>query len=65
MYHTRTMRKEFFSLYGRLSPESKQYLLRSIYFALTDDSSAAETQPCNTGSILFATEEGVTLDNGE
>ena len=45
VYHTRTMRKEFFSLYGRLSPESKPYLLRSIYCALTDNSSASRTTP--------------------
>ena len=45
VYHTRTMRKEFFSLYGGLSPESKPYLLHSIYCALTDDSSASRTTP--------------------
>ena len=43
VYHTRAMKKEFLTLYGRISPESKPYLLRSMYYALTKDSSAPRT----------------------
>ena len=43
IYHTRAMKKEFFTFYGRISPESKPNLLRSMYYALTKDSSASQT----------------------
>ena len=43
VYHTRAMKKEFLTLYGQISPESKPYLLRSMYYALTKDSSAPRT----------------------
>jgi hypothetical protein len=43
VYHTRAMKKEFFNLYGRFSPESKPYMLRTMYRALTNDSSASRT----------------------
>ncbi|XP_019855512.1 PREDICTED: uncharacterized protein LOC109584273 [Amphimedon queenslandica] len=43
VYHTRAMRREFYNIYGRISPESKPYLLRSIYHALTNDLSTART----------------------
>ena len=39
----RLMRREFYLLYGRISPESRPYILRSIYQALTNDQSAART----------------------
>ena len=41
VYHTRAMKREFFDLYGRLSPESKPYLLRSMYHTLTNDCSTS------------------------
>ena len=31
VYHTRAMKQEFYNLMGRISPESKPYILRSIY----------------------------------
>ena len=37
------MRKEFYHLYGLISPKSKPYILRSIYHSLTGDQSAART----------------------
>ena len=43
VYHTRALKKEFITLYCRISPESKPYLLCSMYYALTKDSSASQT----------------------
>ena len=43
VYRTRALKKEFITLYCRISPESKPYLLRSMYYALTKDSSASQT----------------------
>jgi hypothetical protein len=43
IHHTRQMRKEFISLYCRISMNSKHYMLRNIFHLLTGDSSAAST----------------------
>ena len=43
VFHTGMMRRKFNSLYGRNSPNSKPYVLRSIYKALTNDCSVAKT----------------------
>lgn len=43
VYHTCAMKREFCELYGRISHESKPYLLRSIYCALTGDQLASRT----------------------
>lgn len=43
IYHTRSMRKEFCNMCGRISPKSNPYILQSIYRSLTGDSSAART----------------------
>lgn len=43
VYHTRAMRKEFYNMYGRLTPHTKPYILRSIYQCLTGDTSASRT----------------------
>lgn len=36
-YHTRAMKQQFCDLYGRVSPESKQYILHNIYQALLNN----------------------------
>ena len=41
-FHTRAMKQEFYDLYGRISPQSKPYILRSIYRSLTGDQSTQE-----------------------
>ncbi len=43
VYHTRYMKQEFYNMYGRLTPTTKPYILRSIYHSLTGDNSAART----------------------
>ncbi len=43
VYHTRAMKREFFSLCGRISPKSKPYVLRSIYCTLTGDHTSSRT----------------------
>ena len=43
IYHTRAMKQEFYYLIGRVSPESKPYILRSIYHSLSGDSSTSRT----------------------
>ncbi len=43
VFHSRMMRREFFDMYGRISPHSRPYVLRSIYHALTNDLSASRT----------------------
>jgi hypothetical protein len=43
VFHTRMMRQEFYDMYGRISPKTKPYILRSIYNSLTGDCSAART----------------------
>ena len=43
VFHTRMMRREFYQMYGRISPHSKPYILRSIYQSLTHDSTVART----------------------
>ena len=42
-FHTRAMKQEFYDLYGRISPQSKPYILRSIYRSLTGDQSTSKT----------------------
>ena len=37
------MKQEFYNLYGRITPKSKSYILRSIYHTLTGDQSASRT----------------------
>lgn len=36
-YHTRTMKREFISRFGRISPRTKSYVLREMYKELTGD----------------------------
>ena len=43
MYHTRTMKQQFYDLHGRITPKSNSHVLRSIYHSLTGDSSGART----------------------
>ena len=43
VFHTRAMKQEFYDLYGRISPQSKPFILRSIYRSLTGDQSASRT----------------------
>ncbi|XP_019859353.1 PREDICTED: uncharacterized protein LOC109587561 [Amphimedon queenslandica] len=43
VYHTRAMKQEFYNLIGRVSRNSKPYLLRSIYQSLSGDNSASRT----------------------
>lgn len=43
IYHTRAMKKDFISHYGLLLPETKPYMLRSIYKELTKDLSGSRT----------------------
>ena len=43
IFHTRMMKQEFYNIYGRISPQSQPYILRSIYHALTNDQSTART----------------------
>lgn len=42
-YHTRAMKQQFCDLYGRISPDSKPYILRNIYNTLVGDWSASRT----------------------
>ena len=43
VFHTKAMKQQFYDLYGRITPKSKSYILRSIYRSLTGDQSAART----------------------
>lgn len=43
VYHTRAMRQQFCDMFGKISPESKPYILRNIYSALTNDHSSSRT----------------------
>lgn len=43
VYHTRAMKREFYSYCGRITPKSKPYVLRAIYNALSGDESASRT----------------------
>ena len=43
VYHTRAMKRDFCEMYGRVSPMSKPYVLRSIYNFLTNDHSTSRT----------------------
>ena len=43
-FHTRTMRRSLMQKYGRVAPNIKPAVLRSLYRDLTDDSSAATNQ---------------------
>ena len=43
VYHTRAMKREFFSLCGRITPKSKPHVLRAIYNALTGECSSSRT----------------------
>ena len=45
VYHTRAMKQEFYKLIGCVSPNSKPYLLRSIYQSLSGDNLASRTTP--------------------
>ncbi len=44
VYHTRAMRKEFISAYGRFMNNTKPVVLRAIYRDLTGDSSAVNSR---------------------
>ncbi len=43
VYHTRAMKKEFMSTFGRFTATTKPFVLRSIYRELTGDASGAST----------------------
>ena len=43
VYHTRAMKKEFMSIFGRFTASTKPYVLHSIYRELTGDASGAST----------------------
>ena len=43
VYHTRTMKQQFYDLYGRITPKSNSFVLRSIYHSLTGDCSGARS----------------------
>ena len=67
VYHTRAMKREFCELYGRISHESKPYLLRSIYSALTGDQSASRTTAesevdARVKEALLAEDSDIILD---
>ena len=43
VYHTRAMKRKFFTLCGRITPKSKPHVLRAIYSALSGVCSASRT----------------------
>lgn len=61
------MRQEFCCLYGRISPQSKPYLLRSIYNALTNDQCASrttveETIDSRVSQVLLMEDPDIIID---